>query len=75
MAGQQVNGTEHFGRQLGPVLSERPHKPAPRLSIGTQRRLCIAEIAFQYHRRAVVQRVCQRGWRVNPLESTVPQRQ
>src|SRR6266550_637428 len=75
VAGQQVNGAEYFRRQFSPVLSERPHELAPRLAILVESRFSISEIAFQSHCRPIVERVCQRGGRVDPFESIVAQRQ
>src|SRR5206468_4117168 len=58
------HGAENFRSQLSPLLSEGSHECAPGVAIALERRFSITEVAFQHHRRSVVQRMRQRRSRM-----------
>ena len=62
-------------RKLLPVIDGGLHQAPPRLAILAQRAFRFAKVALQHHRGAIVERVRQRRFAMNPLQSKVRQRQ
>ena len=71
MAGEEAHGAKNFGGQGGPALGERTDESAPGFAIWTQNGFGISQIVLEGDGGAVVERVGERAWRVNPREAVI----
>src|SRR5713226_6964120 len=71
----RANRAKHFGSEFTPALDKRLHELAPRIAVYTERSLGIAQVALQHDCGSVVERMGERGWRMNPLQSMIFERQ
>src|SRR5260370_41358148 len=70
----RANRAKHFGSEFTPALDKRLHELAPRIAVYTERSLGIAQVALQHDCGSVVERMGERGRRMNPLQSMIFQR-
>src|SRR5579863_3545551 len=67
--------SKHIWSELAPVLDEWLHEIDPGISVDAEKRLGIFQIAFENDSLSIVEGVRERSRGVNPLQSTVLQRQ
>src|SRR5580658_3728114 len=75
MLWNERNGMQHVRPKLRPPLGERTNQIVPGAAIDSEGPSGGMEVALQHHGRAVVERVSQSCWRVDPLQTMVNQRQ
>ena len=71
--GKKETVVVHLGANFSPALDKRPHQLIPGRPVDAERSTVLSKIAFQDHRRAVVERMRQRGGRMNPLQTVTGQ--
>src|SRR6266852_5017269 len=74
MAREHMQRPQNFPGEIGPALGKRLHQAAPALAVLAEGKFCIAEIALEHYRGAVVERMRERRRRMNPLEAVALQR-
>src|SRR5580692_6195668 len=67
----RANRAKHVGGEFTPALDKRLHELAPRIAVCTERSLGIAQVALQQNCGSVVERMGERSWRMNPLQSMI----
>jgi hypothetical protein len=55
------------------MFDKWPHKSAPYLAVCSQYGLSIVQVTLQHDGAAIVERMGQRSWRMNPIEAMIPQ--
>ncbi len=73
MTGNAQHRPETVLRELLPMIDDRLHEAAPWLAVGAQFPLLIGKIALEHHGGAIVERVRQGRFAVDPLEPIVRQ--
>ena len=66
---------KNFRGESRPMLREWLHQAKPAIAVWSENRSRSAEIAFERYGGAVVERMGERSWRVNPLEAVSLQRE
>src|SRR5580700_586158 len=75
MFGRERNRPQYLWSKFRPAFDERTHELGPLWSVDPKGIFGCVQITFQHHSRAVIERVSQRSWRVNPLQAVVDQGQ
>src|SRR6202041_3126982 len=71
MSRKNVNRSQHFRRENLPVSRKRFHQPPPTPRIATECLSHLPEIPIEKYHCPIIQRMRQRGRRVNPLEAAI----
>ena len=69
------NGAQDFGHELGPALDKWAHQLPPGSAIGPKCRFRGSQVTLQSDCGAIIEGMSEGGWRVDPVESEVAQRQ
>jgi len=75
MRGKNVEWTEDFRGERSPVFDERLHKVAPTVSIRSESGFGGAEIAFEGHGCAVIERMGEGRGGMDPVEAVRRERE